>query len=94
MLWFASWLIGHDGQEGGWFHSARGEKTVTVQVPSNATGVRIRRWPSEGLDPEYVDVELDDRPSEIWVDAIDFGTTQRFSRLPQRPEFALRGVDS
>lgn len=68
MPWFGSWLIGADGIEGDWFHSERGEAATEHDVPAGATGVRLRFWPSEGLDPEYVDVAL---PAGVEAHAID-----------------------
>jgi hypothetical protein len=58
MLWFGSWLEGPEGHEGGWFFSGAGGTVTEHRPPHGATGVRIRRWPSDGLDPEYVDLPL------------------------------------
>ena len=94
MLWFASWLVGNEGCEGDWVYSGRGGESALAAVPADATGVRIRRWPSEGLEPEYVDVDLAaTQGGELRVGGLDFDTVQRFSRLPKRPELARRGVD-
>ena len=30
--------------------------------PADASGVRLRFWPSEGLDPEYIDIDLPGNP--------------------------------
>lgn len=83
MIWFASWLVGQAGEEGDWFHSARGAAEVSVTVPTTATGLRIRRWPSDGLEAEYVDIlDLAARPA-IDAASLDFDTRQTFSRLPE-----------
>ncbi len=58
MPWFGSWLIGAEGLEGEWFHSGRGAALTEHQAPADASGVRLRFWPSEGLDPEYIDIDL------------------------------------
>ena len=57
--WFGSWLVGGVGVEGGWFYAGHGGERTEHGVPHGAVGVRVRRWASEGLDPEYVDVPLD-----------------------------------
>ena len=81
MLWFGSWLVGEAGAEGAWFYSGRGGAHERYAPPAEATGVRIRRWPNEGFDAEYVDV-LDLaaagalRPAEL-----DFDQPQRYSLL-------------
>jgi hypothetical protein len=80
MLWFGSWLSGDDGSEGDWYYSGRGGEFGRYDVPGNATGVRIRRWPNEGLDAEYVDV-LSFRGETIAADALDFDAPQHYSRL-------------
>ena len=59
ILWFGAWLVGDEGVEGDWFHSGRGAARTTHAVPSDATGVRLRRWPNEGLAPEYADPDPD-----------------------------------
>jgi len=82
MLWFGSWLVGDRGQEGGWFHSARGPAEGRYPVPPEATGLRIRRWPSDGLDAEYADVLRTDT-AEIDAAALDFDTRQPYSVLPE-----------
>jgi hypothetical protein len=58
MLWFGSWLEGENGREGGWFFSGAGGEVTEHVPPGEATGVRVRRWPSDGLDPEYADLPL------------------------------------
>lgn len=81
MLWFGSWLTGSAGFEGGWFYSGRGGESAEYPIPANATGVRIRRWPNEGLDAEYADVLAVDRLAELSPAALDFDAPQPFSRL-------------
>jgi hypothetical protein len=83
MLWFGSWLVGDCGSEGGWFYSGRGGEDGVYAVPSDVTGVRIRRWPSDGLDPEYCDLPPPERDIELALEALDFDTRQRFSLLPE-----------
>jgi hypothetical protein len=90
MLWFASWLKGDDGSEGKGFYSGRGGDRQSYPGPPDATGLRIRRWPNEGLDAEYVDViplgdvhrvapALDS--GALDPGSLDFDAPQRFSRL-------------
>ncbi len=81
ILWFGAWLVGDEGVEGDWFHSGRGAARTTHAVPSDATGVRLRRWPNEGLAPEYADLIPTPAGS---VDASDvlFEREQPFSLLP------------
>ena len=62
MPWFGAWLIGAEGLEGEWFHSGRGAAVTEHETPADASGVRLRFWPSEGLDPEYIDIDL---PSDL-----------------------------
>ena len=57
--WFGSWLMGGGDIEGGWFYGGHGGQRTEHTVPDGAVGVRVRKWTSEGLDPEYVDVPLD-----------------------------------
>lgn len=82
MLWFGAWLVGNEGVEGEWFHSGRGAACTAHTVPPEATGARLRRWPNEGLAPEYAD--LIPTPSGQ-VDAADvlFEREQPFSLLPE-----------
>src|SRR5438128_2437573 len=81
MLWFGSWLAEGVDAESSWFYCGRGGERGAYAVPDGATGVRIRRWPNEGLDPEYVDVfDLADK-QELRPEALDFDAPQRFSRL-------------
>ena len=88
MPWFGSWLIGDDGVEGGWFHSARGAAETSHTPPREASGVRLRFWPSEGLDPEYVDVPLPEGGGAFAIDTsqLDFERPGPHSRLPLIPE--------
>lgn len=80
MLWFGAWLVSREGDEGGWFYSGRGGEVTRHEVPSNATGLRLRRWPSEGLDPEYVDLALNG-DAEVDPLMLDFDCAQPHSRL-------------
>jgi hypothetical protein len=52
MRLLASWLLPE--HEGAVFYSGNGG-TVRAPVPAEAVGFRLRRWPSEGLAPEYLD---------------------------------------
>ena len=85
MTWFGSWLIGAEGVEGDWFHSGRGAAETEHQAPPGATSVRLRFWPSEGLDPEYVDVPLaaDAETQLIDTAALDLDRPGPHSRLPR-----------
>src|SRR5690349_1020477 len=56
--WFGSWILGADGREGPWFYRGFGSEQTAHTAPVDTVGVRIRKWTSEGLDPEYVDVTL------------------------------------
>ena len=80
MLWAASWLVGGVGEEGEAIYSGRGGERGRYPVPAVATGVRIRRWPNEGLEPEYVDV-LHLSGDELRPERLDFERPQPFSRL-------------
>ncbi len=82
MLWFGSWLTGSAGDEAEWFHSARGGAAGSYPVPAHATGLRIRRWPSDGLDAEYADILDLDRVTHLVATELDFDTRQQFSLLP------------
>ena len=53
-------LVGDGEVEGDWFHSGRGAAETSHDPPREAVGVRLRFWPSEGLDPEYIDLPLPD----------------------------------
>ncbi len=82
MLWFGSWLTGHQGFEGAWFYSGRGGERTSYPIPPGATGLRIRRWPNEGLDAEYADVLVHEAPESLAAEALDFDAPQPFSLLP------------
>lgn len=58
MLWLVSWIVSMDGTEGEWFYSGTGCKDDRYSAPYDAIGVRIRRWPSRGMDPEFVDLDV------------------------------------
>jgi hypothetical protein len=81
MLWFASWLSGREGEEGPWFYSGRGGEADSYTVPANATGLRVRRWPNEGLDAEYADVMRTGPLAAVVAGQLDFDSPQPFSRL-------------
>lgn len=53
-------------------------------IPAEATGLRIRRWPNEGLDAEYSDVLALDRLSQLFPSSLDFDATQPFSRFAEK----------
>ena len=93
LLWFGSWIVDDEGVEGEWFYSGRGGETQSTGIPAEAIGVRIRRWPSEGLEAEYADVLLASDPGEVWAEQLDFDTRQPFARLPADPKSAMRGID-
>ncbi len=80
MPWFGSWLVGDGETEGGWFHSGRGADETRHEVPDAAIGVRLRFWPSEGLDPEYIDLPL---PADGLIEtrALDYDHPGPHSRL-------------
>ncbi|MCC7364336.1 MAG: hypothetical protein IT303_08170 [Dehalococcoidia bacterium] len=82
LLWFGSWLVGESGAEGEWFYTGRGGVRETYRVPPVASGVRIRRWPNEGLDAEYADVVGLGGLARLCPERLDFDVRQRFSRLP------------
>lgn len=81
MLWAGSWLVGSAGAEGDGIYSGRGGERRRYHVPPAATGVRIRRWPNEGLEPEYVDVLDLAGVAELRPERLDFDARQPFSRL-------------
>lgn len=81
MLWFGAWLVGAEGVEGDWFHSGRGAAEVEALVPPSATGLRLRRWPSDGFDAEYADLLAIDDLATVWAGEIDFDTPQHFTLL-------------
>lgn len=81
MLWVGTWLVGGSGLEGEGIYSGRGGEQRVYAVPATATGLRVRRWPNEGLDAEYVDVlDLSTR-RELRPEQLDFDVRQPFSRL-------------
>ncbi len=86
MLWFGSWLVGDAGGEGGWFYSGRGGTRARYSAPNGVTGVRIRRWPNEGFDAEYVDLLDLNGGAEIHPAELDFDVRQRYSLLPEGVE--------
>lgn len=81
MLWFGSWLSGRVGGEGSWFYSGRGGCFERYDIPAGATGLRIRRWPNEGLDAEYADITAVAGLSSLDVTSLDFDAPQPYSRL-------------
>ncbi|MEO6397530.1 MAG: hypothetical protein ABIP13_03585 [Tepidiformaceae bacterium] len=81
LLWFGSWLTGNAGFESGWFYSGRGDECAEYSIPSEATGLRIRRWPNEGLDAEYSDVLALESLSELMPSSLGFDAPQPFSRF-------------
>lgn len=85
MLWFGAWLVGDAGGEGGWFHSGRGGACTSHEVPPEATGVRLRRWPNEGLAPEYADV-IPVPSARLDAASISFEREQPFSLLAARAD--------
>jgi hypothetical protein len=80
MLWFGSWLTGDSGEEAGWFYSGRGGEAGSYEAPQHATGIRIRRWPNEGFDAEYVDI-LGFTDLRVVPETLDFDQKQRYSLL-------------
>lgn len=82
LLWFGSWLVGDDGSEGAWFYTGRGGERASYTLPPEATGVRVRRWLNEGLEPEYADVSSLGTVLSLHPERLDFDVRQRFSRLP------------
>jgi len=85
MLWFGSWLLGNAGEEGPWFYSGRGGETTEHAAPGGMTGMRIRRWPSEGFWSEYVDLAAAELAAQgaaaIRTGDLRFDRPQPFSRL-------------
>jgi hypothetical protein len=84
MLWFGSWLIGDAGEEGPWFHSGRGAASGRFPVPPAATGLRIRRWPSDGFDAEYADILSLDGLTTVDAATLEFDREQAHSLLRGR----------
>lgn len=56
MRLLASWLFSE--HEGANFYSGAGG-VVSAAIPAGAFGYRLRRWPSEGLAPEYLDWQFE-----------------------------------
>ena len=81
MLWFGAWLVGNEGVEGSWFYSGRGASRTRHPIPASATGMRLRRWPNEGLAPEYADV-IPVPNGEVDASDVLFEREQPFSLLP------------
>jgi hypothetical protein len=52
MRLLVSWLLAD--HEGAVFYSGVGGD-LRAPIPDQAIGFRLRRWPSEGLAPEYLD---------------------------------------
>jgi hypothetical protein len=76
-LWLASWLH-KDGSEGDWFYSGRGGEAVSAEPPPGA-GIRVRRWVSDGLPPEYADVPVS--LGHLSAAALDFDAAGPHERL-------------
>jgi hypothetical protein len=83
MLWMVSWLVNEEGQEGEWFYSGSGGESSDFAVPQGTLGLRIRRWPTNGLDPEYVDLSLAEIHGPVSDRGLRFDHRQRFSRLQE-----------
>lgn len=83
MLWFGSWLVDGNGREGGWFHSGRGGAESAHAVPGDVIGIRIRRWPNDGLEPEYADLVPLNGTTELTATELEFDRRQQFSLLPE-----------
>ena len=73
--WLGSWLVSGDAVEGAWFYGGYGGERTTHAVPAGATGIRVRKWLSEGLDPEYIDVGLNGE-TVVQTGALDFDAPQ------------------
>ena len=80
MPWFGSWLVGDGESEGDWFHSGRGAADTSHEPPDDAVAVRLRFWPSEGLDPEYIDLPLPES-GLIETISLDYDNPGPHSRL-------------
>ena len=86
LLWFGSWLLVDGDSEGDWFYSGRGGETTSHPVPAVAAGARIRCWPSEALEAEYVDIALRAdgvRLGELHTARLTFDSKQPHSHLPE-----------
>jgi len=73
--WLGSWLVSGDAVEGEWFYGGFGGEQTSHSIPAGATGIRVRKWLSEGLDPEYVDIRLNGE-SVVQTGALDFDAPQ------------------
>ena len=82
MAWFGAWLVGDGSVEGAWFYSGRGAAETSHAPPADAVGVRLRFWPSEGLDPEYLDLPLPEG-GLIETGQLDYDRPGPHSRLDQ-----------
>ena len=82
-LWFGSWLVGESGEEAGWFHSARGGGGGVYEVPGDASGVRIRKWPNDGFEAEYADVLDLSGIGVITANELDFDIRKKYCSLPE-----------
>lgn len=75
MRWLGSWLVEGEAIEGALMYSGHGGERTRHDVPAEAYGVRVRKWLSEGLDPEYLDVTLNgDTP--VRTGDLDFDSPQ------------------
>lgn len=81
-LWLASWLISSQGHEADWFYSGRGGEEVSKDCPAGAVGVRVRRWVSDGLPPEYADAQA--TPGTLNAETLDFDHRSRQSDKTRR----------
>ena len=90
-LWFGSWLLAPAENEstadteGDWFYSGHGGEITAHPIPADAAGVRIRCWPSEALEAEYVDLPFASDIGtlyELHTTHLTFDTTQPHSHLP------------
>ena len=81
MPWFGSWLVGDGETEGDWFHSGRGAAQTSHETPDEAVGVRLRFWPSEGLDPGVHRSAVARIGGVIKTSALDYDHPGPYSRL-------------
>ena len=82
LRWFGSWLVDDGGVEGPWFYSGHGGARQSCAMPPEAIGLRIRRWPNEGLDAEYADIVPINGVREVHPGQLNFDVRQDFSLLP------------
>jgi len=73
--WLGSWLVAGAAVEGSWFYGGYGSEQTAHPIPAGATGIRVRKWLSEGLDPEYVDLPLTEN-GPVDTAALDFDSPQ------------------